>query len=311
MLAVLPNKDNIRKVQTLTFGGINRNTAAGDGTIRNTVNMDTDRMPLLAPRKPRQKLALMPGLQTFGMTAVNGDIFWTAKDGNEVKLYRNGAAIRTGLEENQKSFAVLNGYLIIFPDKKMLNLSELDTRMIFSDDEYMDAAAENVQVLFKDGTINGESAERNTIELQGTHNWADFRFREGDAVQIVTSYGRHDQDPGVADAGGVAERKGQRCHLPATKRPQHGGAERGQRPDGEHERTAGYPEERGTDAGGDGSMQGLLNGRTNLQNASFEQVRETLQELITELSYVTANLSSENFTQNGLKDLKRALEELE
>ena len=58
-------------------------------------------------------------------------------------------------------------------------------------------------------------------------------------------------------------------------------------------------------------MQGLLNGRTNLQNASFAQVRETLQELITELSYVTANLSSENFTQNGLKDLKRALEELE
>lgn len=58
-------------------------------------------------------------------------------------------------------------------------------------------------------------------------------------------------------------------------------------------------------------MQGILNGRVNLQGASNEKVRETLQELITELSYVTANLSSENFTQNGLKDLKRALEELE
>ena len=186
MLAKLPNRDQIRKAQTLTFGGINRNPAAGDGTVQSTVNMDTDRMPLLAPRKPRKKLALMPGAQTFGMTVVNGDIFWTAKDGDAVKLYRNGTAIRTGLEENQKSFAVLGNYLIIFPDRKMLNLAEIDTRMIFSDDEYMDAAAENVSVIFKDGTIYGEDAERNTIELKGSHNWADYRFREGDAVQIVS-----------------------------------------------------------------------------------------------------------------------------
>lgn len=58
-------------------------------------------------------------------------------------------------------------------------------------------------------------------------------------------------------------------------------------------------------------MQGLLNGRTNLQDADFERLRATVQELITELSYVTSNLSSRNFTDNGLKDLKRALEELE
>jgi hypothetical protein len=58
-------------------------------------------------------------------------------------------------------------------------------------------------------------------------------------------------------------------------------------------------------------MQGILNGRVNLQGASNEKVRETLQELIIELSYRLSNLDSENFTENGLKDLKRALEEIE
>lgn len=58
-------------------------------------------------------------------------------------------------------------------------------------------------------------------------------------------------------------------------------------------------------------MQGILNGRVNLQGASNEKVRETLQELIIELSYRLSNLDSGNFTENGLKDLKRALEEIE
>jgi hypothetical protein len=188
MLPRLPNTDQIRKAQTLSFGGINRNPAAGDGTIKDTVNMDTDRAPLLSPRKPRQKLAPMPSVQAFGMTVINGDIFWCAKDGNEVKLYKNATAIRTGLEASRKSFAVLNNFLIIYPDRKILNLDELDTRMIFSDDEYMDAAAENVSVIFKDGTIYGETAERNTIELQGNRNWSDYRFKAGDGVTIVTGY---------------------------------------------------------------------------------------------------------------------------
>ena len=55
-------------------------------------------------------------------------------------------------------------------------------------------------------------------------------------------------------------------------------------------------------------MQGLLNGRTNLQGANHEALAETVQELITELSYRFSHLSDENFTQEGLKELKKALE---
>ena len=190
MLPHMKHQDRIHQTQTMTFAGINRNPAAGDGTIRNTVNMDTDRAPHLSPRKPRQKLAPMPmdgNVRAYGMTVVNDDVFWAAKDGNAVKLYRNGTAIRTGLTETQKSFAVLNGFLIIYPDKKMLNLAELDTRMIFADDEYMDAVAESVRVIFRNGTYNGQPAEGNTIELQGTHDWAEYRFKVGDAVRISGS----------------------------------------------------------------------------------------------------------------------------
>ena len=58
-------------------------------------------------------------------------------------------------------------------------------------------------------------------------------------------------------------------------------------------------------------MQGILNGRTNLRGASHEALVETVQELITELSYRFSHLSDENFTTEGLKELKKALEAID
>ena len=53
MLPNLPNRDQIKKAQTIKFEGINRNPNAPDGSIWWTKNMGSDRYPCLSPRKKR------------------------------------------------------------------------------------------------------------------------------------------------------------------------------------------------------------------------------------------------------------------
>ena len=70
MLPILPNKDKIKKAQTINFSGINRQPNAPDGAIWDTINMSSDRMPCLSPRKKRHKVATYT--QCRGIFAYNG-----------------------------------------------------------------------------------------------------------------------------------------------------------------------------------------------------------------------------------------------
>ena len=50
-------------------------------------------------------------------------------------------------------------------------------------------------------------------------------------------------------------------------------------------------------------MHGLMQDRRDLQGASLEEVRRTLQELITELTYRLSSISKANFGEKDLQEL--------
>ena len=128
MLPKLPNADRIKKAQTISFSGINRNPAAPDGSIFQTKNMCADRAPLLSPRPARWRLGQYDKCR--GIFAHNGLFLVDYKT-----IYKDGEIIGTANTSAQKRFALFNDavteqdYLIMFPDRQMINVTpdEQDT----------------------------------------------------------------------------------------------------------------------------------------------------------------------------------------
>ena len=54
-------------------------------------------------------------------------------------------------------------------------------------------------------------------------------------------------------------------------------------------------------------MNGIFNGDLDLRNASLEEIRQTMQELHTELRFRLSSLSAENFPEKELPALARLL----
>ncbi|MGM9567980.1 MAG: hypothetical protein ACI3W6_07370 [Clostridia bacterium] len=212
-LPELPYADGIsRSVQT-AFGGYQHTEGRYDGTLYDMMNLSSDDYPLLGPRKPRVKVAQWT--KCNGCTAVGDD--FCCVDGT--KLYKNDRIVGE-VTDSPKTFGVLGQRLLIFPDKRYLNLSakaffsSLDLlKESISTPSYGDVyAVENTgaadlyywngtgwaflekefgtmepevtaDVVFRaQGTLYDEKAVCNTIVAQGV-SWSDY-FSEGDAVTI-------------------------------------------------------------------------------------------------------------------------------
>ena len=159
--------DGIRKGTQTKFAGLNRNEGAGDGELWDMRNLCSDHYPLLATRPRRRKLRTL--------RKPNGLFSWEKLcwvDGTE--FYYDGEK-KGEVEDSEKSFCAMNGYIIISPDMAYYNVYT---------DEFgsLGAKTEALAVSFEDGTIYGEPAEANTIRAAGT-DWTRY-FREGDAVEI-------------------------------------------------------------------------------------------------------------------------------
>jgi hypothetical protein len=178
MLPRLPNADKIRKAQTIPFSGINRNPAAVDGTLFNTTNMDTERWPLLAPRKKRKVIEI--GTRFRGMIPYNGLIyvnttyvFW---NGNRVGYFIDTDEQRYGM----KQLAVMNGWVLIFPNKQMLDLSRQNVRAT-----PMEVHLRDLEIYFEDQIVDEDyTITGNTIRAPGM-DWAANGLKVGDGVQIT------------------------------------------------------------------------------------------------------------------------------
>ena len=119
MLPAMPNKDRIRQTQTLTFGGINRQPNAPDGTIVFTTNIGSDKMPCIAPRPKRWLIGQYNNLH--GLFAYNG--VYTVRG---LDIYKDDTKIGTAVNTKDKKFAQMTGRVIMFPDKLIINASETE-----------------------------------------------------------------------------------------------------------------------------------------------------------------------------------------
>ena len=104
MLPRLPNKDQIKKAQTVQFSGLNKNPGAVDGTLWDTINMGSDRMPCLSPRKRRWQVGQFK--DCCGMYPYNGLYLVLGTD-----IQKDGVSIGTASNTERKMFAAMNKQL--------------------------------------------------------------------------------------------------------------------------------------------------------------------------------------------------------
>ena len=172
MLPRMPHRDMIHQTQAMSFGGINRNPAAGDGSVFWTMNMGADRMPLLSPRKPRWRVGIYS--ECNGITAYNG-LYMVLGD----TVYKDGEALGE-LEQTgaKRRFAQMNGQILVFPDKKIIRAdqtSETDTE----DAEWPteELIAEDVRVEIGGGYILA-------TDVRNPTDWTQTSLRPGNQVMI-------------------------------------------------------------------------------------------------------------------------------
>lgn len=114
MLPKLPNRDQIKKAQTVQFSGLNKNPGAVDGTLWDTINMGSDRMPCLAPRKRRWQAGQFK--DCCGMYPYNGLYLVLGTD-----IQKDGVSIGTASNTERKMFAAMNKQIIMYPDKLIID----------------------------------------------------------------------------------------------------------------------------------------------------------------------------------------------
>ena len=157
----------IRKSTQVQFQGYNHNLSAQDGELWDMENLTSDLFPLLAPRRPRWKVAALA--KPNGLYAKDG-LYWVDGTG----FYADGVK-RGAVTDSRKQFTGIGAYIIILPDKAYYNRLTQE----FGSME----AAWSGSAKIQDGTYAGETAEANTIYAAGA-NWS-AKFRVGDGVTIA------------------------------------------------------------------------------------------------------------------------------
>ena len=170
MLPSLPRKSGIRQTQTLTFGGIDRRPNAPDGTVVKTTNMGSDKMPCLAPRKPRYLIGQYNNL--CGLFAYNG--LYTVRG---TTIYKDNVAIGSASNSEPKKFAQMLGNLYMFPDKLVINAGGTDTEE--PEDVQVPKYEYGVRAYFQ----NDQSSSRIKL-LEDTMWWTESKVKVGDTVTV-------------------------------------------------------------------------------------------------------------------------------
>ncbi|MBR2716269.1 MAG: hypothetical protein IKP17_03830 [Oscillospiraceae bacterium] len=149
------------------FGGLNHNLSAGDGELWDMTNLSSREYPLLRPRGKRATVRTLGIPQGLGEDGKK--LFW-ADSGS---FYYDGAAKGT-VSPAQKTFAVLQGKIYIFPDKKVYDPAA---------DELADMEATRTGwTAFSDGQLYGVPAKANTVCVDT--DLTALGFRAGDAVRL-------------------------------------------------------------------------------------------------------------------------------
>lgn len=162
--------DSITKGKQSKFSGLNHNEGAGDGELYAMRNLCSDYYPLLATRQRRMKYRQL--------TKGNGLFVWEKLCWVDGTGFYYDGELKGQVEDSEKSFAAINGYIIIAPDMAYYNIFDETFGHLEAE-----AAPGAGDVVFMDGTLFGEAASANTISCSSI-DWADV-FKVGDAITIT------------------------------------------------------------------------------------------------------------------------------
>ncbi len=131
------------------FGGINHSEGARDGDIYDCENISMDEYPSVSARGGRELIKYIRE-EGFGMGS-GDELFYCAKAEGETYFYYNHER-QFPVEESEKTFAVINKYICIFPDKMYYSLWDRESKGTYSTlTELHEAAMEDETV--KEGDI--------------------------------------------------------------------------------------------------------------------------------------------------------------
>lgn len=179
MLPKMKYNDSPVKRTQVRFGGYNHTKSCSEGEIYDMTNMSSDNYPLLSPRPLRRELETLTNPKGIGAK----DALFYADDG---KFYYDGREIE-GLTldpDTEKRFAVVNKYVVIFPDKKYYNTNaeksiiDVKSNLVYSSGS-MPANPQNGDSYF----VNGGTYNELQVYMIQTYNngWmANNDFKDND-----------------------------------------------------------------------------------------------------------------------------------
>ncbi len=106
------------------FGGYNHKLRIGEGEFYDMKNLTSDAYPVLSPRRPRGTYNSIGGIT--GLTAkdtvcyVRGSTFYVGD------TCVNGLTLSTEPQETPKTLISMGAYVLIFPDKKYVNVQNIE-----------------------------------------------------------------------------------------------------------------------------------------------------------------------------------------
>lgn len=226
---------NKTETKQFAFGGIKHSAGARDGTIYDMVNMALDDAPSLSVRKKRQKMPYDIEGKVYGIGSAD-KLFWcSGAGGNEAAAEQSFAsgentesvlASETGdqstngaladvptfyydgeakfpVSATEKTFAVINKYICIFPDKmyyslwgdEAVNLKDYD---LYSSLELLNEAMETSESI-KDGDVYavGLTEPYSFFQFNSKGKWNSKATTEDHAIQtrwiyLMDSWGKLD-----------------------------------------------------------------------------------------------------------------------
>lgn len=188
-LPLLEITKNNAFLKQLRFEGLNQQSVIDDAELFSGINLNSDHMPKLAPRNPRESLGYTISSPTGFIVASNGKIATISG----TNFIYDGATKGT-VTAGEKSLVEFNNVLVIFPDKKYYNMGT-DTFGTFTSPDIEFAVAFGNRVFAcKDSYVYvskwGTYDDWSTFDGVETDSYETDVYSEGSFIGI-TKYQNH------------------------------------------------------------------------------------------------------------------------
>lgn len=179
-LPALPVKQKQYTPQIVTFGGVNYSQNHRDGELADCRNLSTREYPCLSQRQGRKEMGQYANASSVfahgKLILVNGTRLLC--DGEEVGQVSAG----------EKEFAVVNTKLVIWPDKKFLDLENME----YGDLDYAAASSLGTETTFKNNSVKIQAIYKTVTQdhflVQGWVSESDGVRKEMGHGSLIWAY---------------------------------------------------------------------------------------------------------------------------